>query len=617
MSWKQTKSPNLDNNPSYPLYVYVGGQILTDWYGWCATKGNYALGGDRKLVDVSEVKVGDILFASDGKTPVKVLANVPREAKVIEVDIHSIGKTKLTPEHPVITLVNDKPEFKPIGSLKPGDFVATPSLESATGIALTNDELRYIGFWIGDGYRAKEQKVETRPDRKLSFGKIRTITKYEVYGGDKKQPWVDGLCISQRKAKYKGLYRWTLRKKQHPELVKVLDMFDGGSQTKDIPLIFSKEEARLILEGYFASDGSPNTGLGSTGYRALTASKKLSLCLSALGRMAGYTVSVATSNNNPEGCILGRKVTLAPHYYTLSFTTNNSSKYKVKEVDGVEYHQIKSIEDAGTETVYSIGVDGDHTYLLNTFSSHNCLAVVAKSFGASGSSYSAKTAWQSNSTQHRNFSIPYEVYVPLWYEGGEYGHVVIGYRKGDQITVWSSPYTHKATFDVFSGELHETLDYIGRVYGVGAYTGWTETVLESRVIEEVNDTPAPKPEPKPEPTPEPEPEPTPEPEPEPEPGDDDNNNGKDDDMAEPAKPIDQQLAGGLIEEASEWFDFPKVVKLIAYLVGDALLVAAILIPDIINTIEATSPQIFGEYLAKVLLEAGTCILLVFKLIKKK
>lgn len=235
-----------------------------------------------------------------------------------------------------------------------------------------------------------------------------------------------------------------------------------------------------------------------------------------------------------------------------------------------------------------------------------CLAVVAGSYKASGSSYSAKTAWQSNSTQHRNFSIPYEVYVPLWYEGGEYGHVVIGYRKGDNITVWSSPYTHKATFTTFSGELHDTLDYIGRVYGVGAYTGWTETVLDSRVIEEYKEN---KPEPKPEPEPEPEPEPS-------EPIE--NNNGGDDmSKPEPAQPIDQQLAGGFIEEASEWFDFPKWVKLVAYLVGDALLIGAILIPDIINAIQAENLSIFGEYLAKVLLEAGTCVLMVFKLIKKK
>lgn len=249
-----------------------------------------------------------------------------------------------------------------------------------------------------------------------------------------------------------------------------------------------------------------------------------------------------------------------------------------------------------------------------------CLGCVAASYGAQGSSYSAKTAWQSCPTKHRDRNIPEGIYVPLWYGGGDYGHVVIGLRQGNNLTIWSSPYTQIATFQTFSGEMNWLLDYIGQVYGVGGFSGWSETVLDSRVIEQVADTPKPTPAPEPTPEPEPEPEPTPkpaEPEPKPEPGNDDNNNNKEDDMATPAQPIDQQLAGGYIEEASEWFDFPPVVRLIAYLVGDALLIAAILIPDIINTIQAQTPQIFGEYLAKVLLEAGTAILMVFKLVKKK
>lgn len=229
-----------------------------------------------------------------------------------------------------------------------------------------------------------------------------------------------------------------------------------------------------------------------------------------------------------------------------------------------------------------------------------CLAVVAASFGAKGSSYSAKTAWQGNSTKHCDRNIPEGMWLPLWYEGGTYGHVVIGYRKGNNITVYSTPYTHKPTFEKFEGELNYILDYIGRVYGVGAFSGWTETLLESRVIEYKEEN-------KPKPTPEPEPEPI------------EDNNGKDNDMSkpEPVTPIDQQLVGGIMDEASQWFDFSNTVKLIAYLVGDALLVGAILVPDIINTIQAQDLTIFGEYLAKVLLEAGTCVLMVFKLIKKK
>lgn len=248
-----------------------------------------------------------------------------------------------------------------------------------------------------------------------------------------------------------------------------------------------------------------------------------------------------------------------------------------------------------------------------------CLAVVAGSYGATGSSYSAKTAWQACTTKHQDRNIPEGIYVPLWYGGGEYGHVVIGLRQGGSLTIYSSPYTHKPNFEVFSGEMNWLLDYIGQVYGVGAFSGWSETVLDSRVIKKKSSSSStPTPEPTPEPEPEPEPEPTPEPTPEPDPEPIEDNNGKDNmSEPEPAKNINQQLAGGIIAEASEWFEPSKKVKLIAYLVGDFLITSAIVVPDIINTVQAPTPSIFGEYLAKVLLELGTCILMIFKLIKKK
>lgn len=236
-----------------------------------------------------------------------------------------------------------------------------------------------------------------------------------------------------------------------------------------------------------------------------------------------------------------------------------------------------------------------------------CLAVTAGAYGAKGSSYSAKTAWQSCWSKHYDRNIPEGIYVPLWYEGGEFGHVVFGLRKGNNLTVWTSPCgKNLGTFEVYSGEINWLLDYIGQIFLVGGFTGWSESVLDSRVIEYKEETV--KPEPKPEPEPEPEPEPQ------------KPNDEKDNDMTtpEPVQGVDQQLVNSMIEEAGEgWFEPSKTVKLIAYLVGDALLVGAILIPDIINTIQAPNLTIFGEYLAKVLLEAGTCILMVFKLIKKK
>ena len=228
-----------------------------------------------------------------------------------------------------------------------------------------------------------------------------------------------------------------------------------------------------------------------------------------------------------------------------------------------------------------------------------CLAVVAASFGAKGSSYSAKTAWQACTTKHKNRDIPEGMWIPLWYEGGEYGHVVIGHRTGNQLSIHSSPFTHTPSFYYIKGEMNYILDYIGKTYGVGSFSGWSETLLDSRIIEEVKET-------------------KPEPEPEPEPIED--NNGKDDDMKD-EEPIHetQQLAGGILEESinSSLFEFSDRAKMIAYVFGDSLIIGALLVPSIISMIEAPNLETFGEYLAKALIELGTCILMVFKLIKKK
>ncbi len=113
-----------------------------------------------------------------------------------------------------------------------------------------------------------------------------------------------------------------------------------------------------------------------------------------------------------------------------------------------------------------------------------CLAVIAGSFGAKGSSYSAKTAWQACNTKHYDFNIPEKVWLPVWWEGGTYGHVAQVYRNGNHITAYSSPYTHKATFEVFeSDNIEWLLNYIGQIYRVGNFTGWSETLLDSRIIE--------------------------------------------------------------------------------------------------------------------------------------
>lgn len=251
-----------------------------------------------------------------------------------------------------------------------------------------------------------------------------------------------------------------------------------------------------------------------------------------------------------------------------------------------------------------------------------CLAVVAASFGARGSSYSAKTAWQANGTKHWDRDIPEGLYVPLWYEGGQYGHVVIGFREGNQLTIYSSPYTHKPTFDVFRGELNYILDFVGRVYGVGGFSGWTETVLNSTVLawKEPSQTPPEPPETQESDEIVQEPIPTPETPsaPSDEPTEPNNNEKGEETMAtiEPVPEQDQQEALSIIQEASKGFNIPNWLKITGYILGDIFIYGGIASPFVFNMMQASDLTAFGTYLSGLLMATGVFILTVFKLIKR-
>ena len=258
-----------------------------------------------------------------------------------------------------------------------------------------------------------------------------------------------------------------------------------------------------------------------------------------------------------------------------------------------------------------------------------CLAVCLASVGSGWAADCAWTAWEVNPNKHFDYDIPDGVFVFIYYKGGSYGHVAIARRSGSKVQIWSSPYTHKATYDYFEGDT-QVINKVGAIYGV-SYVGWSETCGDTAIARYVEPTPAqPTPEPEPEPQPEPEPEPTPEPIPDPV-IDDDNNNGDGEgvepvnkeeyeEMAKKNKEIAAQMLNGigeLVDTAGDVFSPTPKQKLIAYLIGDFLLVVAMEIPLVINCITAPDINTFGTALATAISELGAAILLIFKLVKKK
>ena len=252
-----------------------------------------------------------------------------------------------------------------------------------------------------------------------------------------------------------------------------------------------------------------------------------------------------------------------------------------------------------------------------------CLAVCLASVGSGWTADCAWTAWNVNPNKHFDYNIPDGIFVFIYYKGGDYGHVAIARRCGGKVQIWSSPYTHKATYDYFEGDT-QVINKVGAIYGV-SYVGWSETCGDTATAHMVQDAPAPAP------TPEPQPEPEPvEPIPDPVKNDDDNNGDGEgvvpvnkeeyEEMAKKNKEIAANMLGNLedvVDEAGDIFHPSDKVKLIAYLFGDFLIIAGMMTPLIINCILAPDLNTFGTALATALSELGAAVLLVFKLVKKK
>lgn len=260
-----------------------------------------------------------------------------------------------------------------------------------------------------------------------------------------------------------------------------------------------------------------------------------------------------------------------------------------------------------------------------------CLAVCLASVGSGWTVDCAWTAWQVNPNKHFDYNIPDGIFVFIYYKGGDYGHVAIARRSGGKVQIWSSPYTHKATYDYFEGDI-QVINKVGAIYGV-SYVGWSETCGDTATAHMVEDAPAPAPQPSKDTDTKPEPEPTPEPvEPIPDPVIDESNNNGDgegvvpvnkeeyEEMAKKNKEIAANMLGNLedvVDEAGDVFSPTPKQKLVAYIIGDFLIIAGMMTPLIINCILAPDLNTFGTALATALSELGAAVLLVFKLVKKK
>lgn len=171
MSYQDFKNTHLGN-----------GYDIDGWWGWQCLTGEYLVklkNGSYKLV--KDIVEGDVL--STGNT---VVSNESKQSTVYWLNT-SQGWFKVTKDHKVFLKDGT---YKPVTELKQGDSIALDLSESDKVYDLTDDELRFFGFWLGDGSVRKRWKNSE------------TSTVFITVGTDDKLEYLKGLDINNTYSKH-------------------------------------------------------------------------------------------------------------------------------------------------------------------------------------------------------------------------------------------------------------------------------------------------------------------------------------------------------------------------------------------------------------------------------
>ena len=291
---------------------------------------------------IQDVKVGDKVIGYDNQvnTVVQLFQN-EKTVVHIRTDLTDFYVTK---DHPFY-FKNGK--FLPATELK-NQCPALFDKENFEESGLTDNELLFFGFWLGDGNIAPHDDNRTDEIR-ITYGlkKKEFVNSLKVTGSERKHHETENAFVAG------------LLKREHPLLTDIILKY--CSKEKTLPLIFSNREYELILQGFIKADGS----LHHNSYLITNTNLPLLLSFQAICIKLGYvTKSIRYSRRSSEYIrIKGKLVkSVKPLYRFMVASSSNRSAKNTAEI----------LEEK-KEIVYNLETDGTHTYICNNYKVHNCV----------------------------------------------------------------------------------------------------------------------------------------------------------------------------------------------------------------------------------------------------
>lgn len=391
----------------------------------CFTKDHFVLMADMTYKAIQDIEVGDKVIGYDNKINT-VIQTHKRKADVIKVRTN-LSDIVVTENHPFYFKDGS---FDSIlkGSKKPFGIFDYVNYEDS---GLTDNELRFLGFWLGDGSLARHHDGR-KPEIRITYG-------------DTKKDYVNNLGMLtnvQPHTSGNGSFNASIRKREHPILTQIIYQCYNEKKEKVLPLIFNNREYNLIIEGYLKADGCEK----NNSYDVSSTSKSLLLSIQAAAIVCGYsTKSIRPLTRNGKPIVInGKTVQNVKPIWRMTITKESKSTHK----------QITNVEYLGEKTVYNLATDGTHTYICDNYKVHNCFDLAndycIKVIG--GKAFVGAYAWQI----YENFNgqpskdlftkiantpdfVPQKGDIIVWAKSlnGEAGHVAVCDGVGDTTYFYS------------------------------------------------------------------------------------------------------------------------------------------------------------------------------------
>lgn len=341
----------------------------------CFTAGHLVL-SETGYVPIETLRPGDKVITHKGRLR-KVVRIGSKLAEVGEMRGVGIREPIVsTPGHPFLSVHYRNQNTKRNGSYTKVEHVGSPEWIDAKDMpgrqwcALTEyeafddytvesskflpKEAMYVaGMYVGDGYirgwKGKTKKAVVLTVNPEKYKKLKAVIGNAVHtvANEKR---VVRITISDTK-----FAEWLDRE------------FGRLSHLKKIPSwVYGSEYRSEFLRGYLDADGC----LSEDKVSVSTTSRSLAYGVSDLLNSEGYVASVGFVKT-PDQCVIeGRTVNQRDYYLVQAYPLGTSRKARVKHE--LLLRSVRSFNLTGTDTVFNIEVEGDHSYVVNGAIVHNC-----------------------------------------------------------------------------------------------------------------------------------------------------------------------------------------------------------------------------------------------------